>query len=61
MYYLATGLGVLVGSALFGVLYTRFSPQAAFHTGAALAMMAVVAVIATRPVPSPRSAGRGLG
>ena len=47
MYYLATGLGVLAGSALFGVLYTRFSPQIAFHTGAALAVLAVIAVIAT--------------
>ncbi|HKR66116.1 MAG TPA: MFS transporter [Thermoanaerobaculia bacterium] len=48
MYYLANGLGVLAGTALFGVLYEKVSPRAAFHTGAALAVMAVLTVLATR-------------
>jgi len=48
IYYLANGMGVLAGTALFGVIYQQFSARAAFFTGAALAMLAVVAVIATR-------------
>jgi MFS family permease len=47
IYYLANGFGVMVGSALFGLLYQRVSPQAAFFTGAALALAAVIAVLAT--------------
>jgi MFS family permease len=48
IYYLANGLGVLAGSALFGLLYQGVSPQAAFFTGAALALAAVAAVLGTR-------------
>lgn len=48
IYYLANGLGVLAGSALFGLLYQGVSPHAAFFTGAALALAAVAAVLATR-------------
>ncbi len=48
IYYLANGLGVLAGSALFGLLYERVSAQAAFFTGAALALAAVIAVLVTR-------------
>ena len=48
IYYLANGLGVLAGSALFGLLYQRVSPHAAFFTGAALALAAVAAVLGTR-------------
>ncbi|HEX8169840.1 MAG TPA: MFS transporter [Thermoanaerobaculia bacterium] len=51
LYYLANGLCVLAGTALFGVLYERVSPRAAFHTGAALAMGAVIAVLLTRRAP----------
>lgn len=43
-YYLANGVFVLAGTALFGVLYQNVSPRAAFHTGAALAVAAAVAV-----------------
>ena len=43
-YYLANGVFVLVGTALFGWLYEHVSPRAAFHTGAALAVAAAVAV-----------------
>ena len=49
IFYLASGLCALAGSALFGLLYERISPHAAFFTGAALALAAVVAVLATRP------------
>jgi MFS family permease len=48
IYYLANGVGVLAGSALFGLLYERVSPYAAFFTGAALALAAVAAVLVTR-------------
>ena len=48
IFYLASGLCALAGSALFGVLYQQFSPRAAFFTGAALALAAVLAVLGTR-------------
>jgi MFS family permease len=48
IYYLANGLCVLAGTALFGLLYGRYTPQVAFFTGAGLAMLAVVAVMMTR-------------
>ncbi len=51
IYYLANGLCVLVGTALFGLIYQQVSPAAAFYTGAALAMGAVVGLMA-----APRSA-----
>jgi MFS family permease len=55
LYYLATGLGVLAGTGLFGVLYEWVSPRSAFHTGAALALLAVVVVVVARD----RSASAG--
>ena len=48
VYYLANGLGVLAGSALFGLIYQQVSPRAAFFTGAGLALAAVVAVLLTQ-------------
>ena len=47
-YYLATGLFVLAGTAIFGELYEHVSPRAAFNTGASLAIAAalLVAIIA---------------
>jgi predicted MFS family arabinose efflux permease len=39
---------VLVGTAVFGLLYEHVSPRAAFHTGAVLAVLAVVMVTVTR-------------
>jgi MFS family permease len=48
VYYLANGLGVLAGTALFGLIYQQVSPRAAFNTGAALAIAAVIAVLVTR-------------
>lgn len=47
VYYLANGLCVLAGTALFGVIYQIYSPRAAFFTGAGLAMTAVFAVLLT--------------
>jgi MFS family permease len=46
IYYLTNGLCVLAGTALFGWLYQTVSPFAAFATGAGLALVAAVAVIA---------------
>jgi MFS family permease len=48
VYYLATGLCVLIGTAIFGVLYQRVSPLAAFLTGAMLALGAVMVLLAQR-------------
>ncbi|HUP63581.1 MAG TPA: MFS transporter [Thermoanaerobaculia bacterium] len=45
VYYLANGLCVLAGTALFGLIYQLISPRAAFFTGASLALAAVVAVL----------------
>jgi len=39
---------VLAGTALFGVIYQQVSPRAAFFTGAALAVAAVLAVLVMR-------------
>ncbi|HEX2120288.1 MAG TPA: MFS transporter [Thermoanaerobaculia bacterium] len=55
IYYLANGLCVLAGTALFGVLYQTVSPHAAFFTGAGLALAAVIAVLAARARERPRS------
>jgi MFS family permease len=49
-YYLAQGLSVFAGTALFGAIWEYVSPTAAFFTGAALALCAVMAVLATRRV-----------
>ena len=45
IYYLANGLCVLAGTVLFGELYQNVSAQAAFWTGAGLAMLAAMAVL----------------
>ena len=47
IYYLANGLCVLAGTALFGLIYQQVSPRAAFFTGAALALAAAVSVAGT--------------
>ena len=44
IYYLVTGLGVLGGSLLFGELYQHVSQQAAFTTGAGLAVVAAILI-----------------
>ena len=48
IFYLVSGLGVLAGSLLFGVLYQEVSRPAAFFTGALLSLAAAV-VIASMP------------
>jgi MFS family permease len=47
-YYLANGVCVLAGTALFGWLYDRVSHAAAFDTGAALALAAAAWVFLCR-------------
>ena len=42
IYYAAIGLGSLAASLLFGFLWTRVSPEAAFHTGAAIALVSTL-------------------
>ena len=56
IYYLANGLCVLAGTALFGLIYQSVSPRAAFFTGAALALCAVIAVAGTRRKAAPPAA-----
>ena len=56
LYYLATGLFVLAGTAIFGVLYQSISPRAAFFTGAGIAVFAAVWVIASKGRTAPRRA-----
>ncbi len=46
LYYLVTGVCVLIGTAIFGLLYQNVSPSAAFNVGAALAVAAAVSVLA---------------
>ena len=55
LYYLANGVCVLAGTALFGLLYQEVSPRAAFFTGAALALVAVAVVGAAFTGQSRRS------
>ncbi|MEA2488555.1 MAG: hypothetical protein QOH21_347 [Acidobacteriota bacterium] len=45
IFYLVSGLCVLAGTALFGLLYQNVSPQAAFFTGAGLSVAAAVLVM----------------
>jgi MFS family permease len=47
LYYLATGIFVLLGTLLFGALYERVSHAAAFSTGASIAVIAALFVIFT--------------
>jgi predicted MFS family arabinose efflux permease len=46
IYNAALGLGSLAASLLFGFLWTRVSPEAAFFTGAGLALLATVLLTA---------------
>ena len=48
LYYLATGMFVLAGTAIFGALYQNVSPRAAFFTGGAIALAAAFGVIASK-------------
>lgn len=48
-YYLAIGVGALPASLLFGFIWDRVGPTAAFDVGAGLAFAAALALIAVRP------------
>ena len=50
-YYLAVGIGALPASVLFGLVWDRVSPRAAFDLGAALAFAAALMLLAVRPQP----------
>jgi len=54
LYYLTTGLFVLAGTAIFGVLYQSVSPPAAFFTGAGIAVLSAIWVIASKGRTTPR-------
>lgn len=58
-YYLANGVCVLAGTAMFGLLYQTFGAKAAFFTGAGLAIAAAAAVALSlnsrNPYLAPRS------
>ena len=41
IYNAALGIGGLVSSVMFGIIWTRVSPSAAFFTGAAVAAAAI--------------------
>ncbi len=45
VYNAALGVGSLAASLLFGVIWTRVSPHAAFLTGAGLALLAAVLIV----------------
>jgi MFS family permease len=51
IYNAALGLGSLAASLLFGFVWTRISPEAAFFTGAGLALLATI-LLATITAPS---------
>ena len=48
-YYLAIGVGALPASLLFGLLWDRYGSATAFLVGAALALLAALGLLATRP------------
>ena len=47
-YNAALGIGAMLASVIFGLLYERFGPAAAFGTGAALAALAAVLLLILR-------------
>lgn len=48
LYYLTTGTCVLAGTVLFGLIYERLSPVAAFATGGVLALAAALVAARSR-------------
>jgi MFS family permease len=50
---LAVGLGALPASLIFGAVWDRVSPAAAFTLGAGLALAAAVGILAVTPQPKP--------
>jgi MFS family permease len=56
IYNAGLGLGSLAASLLFGFLWTRVSPEAAFLTGASLALLATILLAAVSGSPRPARA-----
>jgi MFS family permease len=54
LYYAVTGVGLLVASIVFGVVYDRVGPAAAFIMGATLSAVAALLLLIV-PLTSPRS------
>jgi len=50
-YNLAIGLGALPASLIFGAIWDRSSPEAAFLFGASLALIAAIGMTVVRPSP----------
>jgi MFS family permease len=48
-YNLAIGIGALPASLLFGLVWDRLGPRAAFDVGAGLAVAAALVLLAVRP------------
>jgi MFS family permease len=57
-YYLAVGLGALPASLVFGVVWDRVSPAAAFTMGAALALVAALGIAMLPVRQQQRAPGR---
>ncbi len=55
IYNAVLGIGSLAASLLFGFIWTRISPEAAFFTGAALALLAAILLAA---IPGPAATTR---
>jgi MFS family permease len=58
LYNAALGVGALLASLLFGFIWTRVSPPAAFVTGGALALSAAAALVITPTTETQRRGGR---
>jgi MFS family permease len=55
VYNAVSGLGALVSSIVFGVLWTKFGAGVAFGSGAALAIVAALLLFVLVPPPKPRT------
>jgi len=52
-YNAALGVGALIASVVFGLVYERIGPATAFSTGAALAALAAMLLLITPTYPNP--------
>ena len=53
IYNAVSGLGALVSSIVFGVLWNKFGAGVAFGSGAALAIVAAILLFVVVPPPKP--------
>jgi MFS family permease len=58
VYNAALGIGTLAASLVFGAIWTRISPHAAFLTGASLAVIASLLLFVAVPAGKPVTAGK---